>query len=430
MLTKIRSNLILTLLAITPLIMWLVEVGVSDTTRSVPVLVASIGKAAALSGLALYLINPILSMRSPWLEVVFGGLDKVYSLHKTNGKATFYLILLHPIALGVGRSLGPLGFTTIWDWSSLLIISGLVGISALVVLTVLAIYSHIKHQNWVTVHKTFGWLIPIFMIHGLLADAVIVNTPSLLIFYSLFALLGFSAFLYRSVFSKFFVHRHHYVVAEINQYLENVMEIVLKPKGIPVVFQPGQFAYVSFDQEGIDPEFHPYSFSNAPNGPYIRFTVKSLGDDTSQLHLLKHGTPAYIEGPYGRFNFRKVKNKKQVWIAGGIGITPFLSMARSFSGKSHYDIKFFYGTESLEDAVFLQEFIDIMRHVPKSFQTKVVAKNLSGFITIDLLKGSLENLKDFDYMICGPPGMMQAMTSQLAKTGVPAQQIHYEAFSV
>ncbi len=430
MLIHASGRLLLGLVALIPVALWLYHVGLASVTTNTSVVVASVGKATALSGLALYLVNPILSMRSPWLEKLFGGLDHVYSLHKSTGKAAFYLILLHPFALGIGRSIGPLGFTTIWNWWSLLIITGIISLLALIILTGLAIYSHIKHQKWVKVHKAFGWLIPLFMVHGLIAGGQIMQITPLLVFYIVLATGGFTAFLYRSVFSRFFVHRHVYEVAEVNQFLENVVEIVLKPKGVPLTFTPGQFAFVSFEQNGIDSEAHPYSFSNAPNGPYIRFTVKSLGDDTSMLKHLKKGTKAYLEGPFGRFDYRRVKNHKQVWIAGGVGITPFLSMARSFSGRSHYDIRFFYGTESLEEAVFLQEFIDVARTVPENFDTRVVAKNLSGFVSVDLLKNSLPKLEEYDYMICGPPGMMGALKRQLTDAGVPLAQIHNEAFSM
>lgn len=430
MLQKTKSWLILGVIALIPLVLWLVYVGIQSVTSSPSVTIASLGKATALSGLSLYLLNPILSMRLGLVEKALGGLDRLYSVHKTNGKLVFFLILIHPFALGLGRILGPLSFTTIWDWWSLLVLSGLLGIASLAALTGISIYSHIRHQNWISIHKWFGWLIPLFILHGLLADGVIMQSTPLLVYFAILSSLGFSAFLYRSVLSKYFIKRHRYEVAEINQFSDTVVEIVLKPKSVPIVFQPGQFAFVSFEQKGIDDEAHPYSFSNAPNGPYVRFTVKALGDDTSMLKTLKKGARAYLEGPYGSFDYRKVKNHKQVWIAGGVGITPFLSMARSFSGRSKYDIKFFYGTETLTEAVFLQEFIDIMRHVPESFRTQVVAKNLSGFITLDLLRDSLENLEDYDYMICGPPAMMNALTKQLTEAGIAPEKIHFEAFAM
>lgn len=430
MLVKHRGLLFICAMALLPLFIWLGSIDRLVVIETLPKAIAALGKAAALSGLALYLINPIFSMHSPWLESAFGSLDKIYNLHKTVGKAAFYLILLHPILLGLGRALGPLNFGNIWDWTSLLIATGFIGLIALIVLTALAIYSHIRHQKWVSIHRYFGWLIPLFMAHGFIAEGQLIQIKPLLFFYVILSLAGFSAFLYSSVFSRMLSHRHRYVVAEVNPYTDSVVEVVLKPKGVPMVYAPGQFAFVSFEQDDIDPEAHPYSFSNAPNGPYVRFTVKSLGDDTTRMRNLKKGTPAFIEGPYGRFNYKSVVNKNQVWIAGGVGITPFLSMARSFSGRSEYNIKFFYGAESLEEAVFLQEFIDVMRALPDNFQTEVVAKNLSGFISADLLQKSLDDLKQYDFMICGPPRMMATLRRQLQDAGVPASKIHYEAFSM
>jgi predicted ferric reductase len=216
----------------------------------------------------------------------------------------------------------------------------------------------------------------------------------------------------------------------VNRFTGTVTEIVLKPLGVPIVYAPGQFAFLRFEAEGIDSEAHPYSFSNANNGPYARFTVKALGDDTAALQNLECGAKAFLEGPYGDFSYRNLSNRKQVWIAGGVGITPFLSMGRSLAGSNKYDIRFFYGTESLEDAVFLGEFLDITRHLPDNFNTKVVSKDVEGFVTLDLLKESLGNLGDFDYMICGPQVMMRLLEEQLLSAGVQPRQIHIEAFSM
>jgi predicted ferric reductase len=380
--------------------------------------------------MTLFCLNPVLSMRHRWLESLFGSLDRLYKLHIRNGRLSILLIVLHPILLGFGEYLSGKKFSTIWDWSSLMVLSGVVGSLVLLFLTITAVYGHIKHQNWVHIHRLFGWLIIIFFLHGILANSQLVEAPGLLPYTIIVGLLGFMAFLYRSVLYKIFVRKLRYQVSEINYLSTSIFELVLKPTGVPISFQAGQFAFVSFESPALDNEPHPFSFSNANNGPYVRFTIKALGDDTKKLQNITAGTPVFIEGPYGQFSYLHVKNRKQVWIAGGIGITPFLSMARSFSGKQQYDIRFFYGTESLDEAVFLQEFIDITRQLPENFDTKVVAKNLSGFVGIDMLKNSLQTLGKFDYLICGPPPMMRALKAQLLSEQVPDEQIHLEEFSL
>ncbi len=429
-LQKLPGNLTIVFLSVFPVILWLLNVGFDAPFESLGTFIASLGKAGALSGLTLYCINPVLSMRHRWLEFYFGGLNNLYNLHKYIGKTSFVLILAHPFLLGLGRFINGKSVTIIWDWSGLLVITGIVALVFLIFTTAMSIYSHIKHQNWVNVHKLFGWLIVLFFAHALIGKSQITKIPELFVFMMTIGSIGMSAFLYRSVFSKWFVKRYKYQVSDVNKLTDSVVEIVLKPLGIPLSFQAGQFAYLSFDSEVVDAEPHPFSFSNANNGPYIRFVIKALGDDTTKFRNLQLGTKAYLEGPFGQFSYKHVKNKKQVWIAGGVGITPFLSMARSFSGKQNYDIKFFYGTESLADAVFLQEFIDITRHLPDNFNTSVVAKNYSGFVTIDSLKQSLGNLTDYDYLICGPPRMMDTLQKQLSEAGVNEQNVHVESFSM
>lgn len=429
-LLKYYGQGVLALIAIVPVVLWLADTGFSTIFASPGVLVASGGKAAALSGIALYSIMPLLSMRHRIVNGLFGGIDKAYSLHGSGGKVSFYLILLHPLLLGLGRWIGGTSIGVIWDWSSLLVLSGIMAFIVLIFVTFVSIYAHIKHQNWVWVHRLFGWLVPVFLAHALLARGQIVQNTQLFVYILGVALIGFSAFMYRSVFSKYLIKRYRYIVSEVNQFTDKIVEVVLQPTGVPIAFNPGQFAYVAFESSVIDGEAHPFSFSNSNNGPYVRFTIKTLGDDTAKIQHIEQGAKALLEGPYGRFSYKNIKNSKQVWIAGGIGITPFLSMARSFSGKKKYDIHFFYGTESLDEAVFLQEFIDITRIMPENFRTSVVSKETSGFVTIDLLKKSLSTLREYDYMICGPPGMMKALSMQLKEAGVADDQIHIEAFSM
>jgi len=414
----------------TPIVIWLAGTDASALVSRPGTFIAALGKACALAGTALFLFNPFLSARERISEFILRGLDNAVRLHRLNGKVSFYLILLHPILIAVGRMLNGRAITAVWNWTSPLILVGLFALICFTTLVGISIYAHIKHQRWIIIHRLFGWLIPIFLLHAFLARSQMVNNEVLLIYMLAIAAVGFSSFLYRSVLHKYVARLHKYEVKEVLRINDTVTEIVLAPKHGKMNFRAGQYGFVSFESPKIDREDHPFSFSNADNGPYVRFAIKSLGDDTRSFHTIEPGSTAWIDGPYGSFSFESILNHKQVWIAGGIGITPFLSMARSFSGPGRYDIRFFYGAESLDDAVFLQEFMDIARHLPENFDTKIVNKKTSGFVTVDLLQKSLGDLKEYDYLICGPPGMMRALLEQLQKAGVPKSQIHIEAFSM
>ncbi len=412
-----------------PIVIWLVGIGAAVVPADGAALIRMAGKGAALSGLALYSLMPILSMRHRFVERLFGGLDRVYRLHTAAGKISFFLILAHPVCLGLGRLLGGSGLTVIWDWSSLLVILGISSLVGLAVITAFAIYAHIKHQRWIVVHRLFGWLLPLFFVHALVADAQTVHNRTLLTYMLAFGGLGFIAFLYRSVFGRL-IKKYHYVVMEVNHVMPTVTELVLKPVAIPISYVPGQFAYMSLRADGMDSEAHPFSFTTANNGPYVRFAVKDLGDDTKHIKELKVGTDAYLEGPYGSFSYKSSKNKQQVWIAGGVGITPFLAMARSLSSRSGYNIHMFYGAEELSDAAFLHELISIRKTIPDVFDFSIVDRQVSGFVTAEMVERELSELARPDYFICGPPAMMQILRDQLIAKGVADQHIYTEEFSM
>jgi predicted ferric reductase len=107
-----------------------------------------------------------------------------------------------------------------------------------------------------------------------------------------------------------------------------ITEIALAPLGRPASFIPGQFAMVYL--EAIDGwHRHPFTITSAPGDHLSSFAIKALGDDTSQLPAaVQPGMPAVIRGPFGRFSHQK-GTSRQVWIAGGIGVTAFLSWLRA-----------------------------------------------------------------------------------------------------
>jgi len=432
-LDKLRTHygsLVVFALAVVPIVLWLAAADRAELFGSGVAAIAAAGKVAALSGMALYSLMPILSMRHRIIEQAFGGLDKVYKLHATSGKVSFYVILAHPLLLAASAVLGGAGIAEVWNWASAVVILGILGLIGLIVITAFTIYAHVKHQKWIAVHRLFGWLLPVFFAHALLARSQIIANRSLFVYMVGLGSLGLGAFLYRSVFGRFVIKKYRYVIAEVNRVTPTVTELVLKPKGIPISYTPGQFAYLSVRNDAVDAEAHPYSFTTANNGPYVRFAVKALGDDSAKLQDINPGADAYLEGPYGNFSYHNSKNKNQVWIAGGVGITPFLSMARSLSAQNKYNIHLFYAAEAMSDAVFLRELLAIRNYLFDSFETTIVNRQLSGFVSVDMIEQQIPDMTIQDYLICGPPTMMKVLKKQLLAKGVPDHAIHTEEFSM
>jgi len=130
-----------------------------------------------------------------------------------------------------------------------------------------------------------------------------------------------------------------------------------------LVHRAGQFLYVYFNSDKVLQEPHPFTISSAPHEGDLRLSIKASGDWTQHLHeQLQPGAVAFVDGPYGEFNF-KTGGPKQLWIAAGIGVTPFMSWIRDFeAAPPTREIDFFYTTTVAEEAVFLDEIEKAKKH--------------------------------------------------------------------
>jgi predicted ferric reductase len=246
------------------------------------------------------------------------------------------------------------------------------------------------------------------------------------------------------------VRRKRYAVVAVNRLDDFVTEIVMEPRAKPLAYQPGQFVFVSFRspelrarQRAVDislqrqvfsiragevtNQFHPFSITSAPDEPELRITVKAIGDYTSALRRLEHGAEAIVEGPFGSFSNAGLAQPQQIWAAGGIGVTPFLSMARSFQDRDGTPVHFYYCVERPDEAHFLDELRAIAAR-RGDFEVTVVSRDPDGFLTADRLAAENPELASSDVLICGPPAMITNLRAQLVGRGLPERQFHAEEF--
>ena len=124
----------------------------------------------------------------------------------------------------------------------------------------------------------------------------------------------------------------------------------------------------------------------------------------------------------------KLGGASQVWIAGGIGLTPFMSWMRDIDGNLEQSIDFIYSVRSLEEALFLEEIQNTQASNP-SFRVHLVASNRDGRLGAEKVVELSGPVADKDIFLCGPPPMMESLTEQFMKMGVPRQKIHFEEFN-
>jgi predicted ferric reductase len=388
--------------------------------------------AAQLSGLlgfSLYALSLMLATRLSWLEDLFDGLDKVYHVHHTIGKAAFAFLLIHPLLLAlrwvphdIEKALWyifPLHRKTeinLGSWA----------LWGLVLLMLFTLISRMPYDKWKITHKFMGLFFIFGILHVFLLDDLIFENLPLAIYLVSLSVLGAVSWLYKSVFLELEISKYHYTVEQVERLNEKIMQISLRPIDEELSFLPGQFCFFSFRDEALSREGHPYTICSAPEQQTITITVKALGDYTNRLYReLRPGVPALIEGAYGRFDYRQC-SYPQIWIAGGVGIAPFISWANALQNTQpppEFDAELYYCVNSRADAVYLQTFETLEQQLP-GFSVHLTCAEQEGFLKADDIPG----VRDKKIFICGPKEMRQALLKGFDKLQVPRKNILFEDF--
>ena len=256
-------------------------------------------------------------------------------------------------------------------------------------------------------------------------DSFYEKNTLLAIYFIILAVLALSAFMYKAILHKWVVKKHAYNVVGINRITEQVMEITLGKTTTSLDYTPGQFCFFQFVSEDISQESHPYTICGTSTEGEMKILVKSLGDYTAHLYKnLILNTGVLVEGPYGCFDY-KLGKQKQIWIAGGVGIAPFISWCRDLE-KNYMlglEVDLYYCVNNEPEASHLEEFKKLEKGWP-NFRVNLSCSDTSGFI-----KGSdIGDTKDKTIFICGPKEMRTALLKDFKTLNVPKENIVFEDF--
>jgi len=227
-------------------------------------------------------------------------------------------------------------------------------------------------------------------------------------------------------------------VSSIYEETDDTWSVWMQPVGHNgLKFEAGQFIWITLGDSPFSLQQHPFTISSAPGQKKIRLTIKELGDFTSQIDTLEAGSLAFIEGPYGNFTLDAGSSTHNVFIVGGIGITPTMSILQDLKRRGDQrETTVIYGTPSKELTPFYEELkklsaeinlslIHVFEKAPDSW------KGETGFITEEIMRRNLpENISDCEYFVCGPPLMMDVVESTLREWGVPVHRVHSERFNI
>lgn len=387
----------------------------------------------ALMGLQFGLTARFRFVTAPW------GEDVIYHFHRNISLVALALVVAHPIIIFI-VSPHMTWLLKFWEappaarWAA----ASTYSLIALVVLSLWRVKLRISYEWW---HKTHIALALVAVLAGVVHMALwgfYLGDPFKRALWIGLAIFWVALFVYTRVVRPLFVLRKPYTVTEVRRERGASWTLVMKPdRHAGWRFKPGQFAWLSLWGGPFKLTQHPFSFSSsaAARDGTVEITIRELGDHTRRIREVPVGSRMYIDGPYGAFT-SGCPSDMHVLIAGGVGITPMMSMLRTLADEGDKrPVVLIYGSADWESVTFREE-IEAIKPRLNLKVVYVLSKpeagwtGETGFVDAGIVQRHIPApYAEHEYFICGPDVMMEAVEKSLASLGVPQSRYHSERYS-
>lgn len=403
-----------------------------------------LSSALAMIGFAMLFLEFIISGR---FNIISGriGIDVSMRFHRLVAQTLAVFLLIHPWLFTLPFSGGIPGDRT--GVSTLGLEGAAVGTGwaawyLLLLLVVWAVFRAqfgYRYEIWRVCHGFGALAVAVLGLHHTLqAGRYSAATSITVVWYALMAVAVLTmahVYLIRPLLQR----RHRYVVVAVERVALKSWQITVEPAlGKAMVFEPGQFAWLTLDRSPFSITEHPFSMSSCPaDRPRIAFTIKEVGDFTSTIGTLRVGAPAYLDGPHGNMVIGSRPSAGLMLIAGGVGLAPIMSILRQARAEQdRRPFRLIYGNRVDSQIMFAQELTDmrtdldlevihVLSEPPADWAGKV------GQLDLQMLNECLPMScqKEWLYVVCGPSIMIDSVEQSLMKAGIPLHQIVSEKFS-
>jgi predicted ferric reductase len=390
-----------------------------------------LGELAGVSAVYLMTLALVLATRLAWLEQWFGGLDRMYFWHKQYALWSIPLLAAHILLTQTApENLAPDRATQLAHTGLVL---GVVSAACLLVLVTVSLARvgrllRLPYERWLLVHRLTGLLVLIALVHGWALDPVIRVSAPLRVLYVAVGVIGVAAYGYDELIRRRREPRADYVVHRVERPGAGITDVTLTPTGpVALPVTGGQFVYLRIGGR-LGWREHPFSVAGTSPDGSVRLTIRALGRGTRSIYAdLREGLPATLTGPYGMFD-HTLGGPRQIWVAGGIGIAPFLGwLTQADDALPRADP--FYAVPSADEAPFLAEITAAAKANP-GLRVHPHYSRTDGLITADRIQALAGPLTgDIHVFLCGPAAMTRNLVRGLQAQGIPKEHLHSEYFS-
>lgn len=386
----------------------------------------SLSLGSGVAAFSLMAAAALLGSRWRWVESLFGGLDRVYNVHKWLGVWALVFASVH-LAFKAGAP----G----WENAPMLQMPGdvtrfvrQVSYVAIMLIVLLALNRKIPYSTWRWLHKLSGPFLLIVVAHWLSIKSPILLTQSAAGWWLAgMGTLGTLGAAWKLLMYAWLSSHADYRIDSVTRG-QQAVRIEMLPVGRPIEFKAGQFGFLSLQVEGLR-EPHPFTLACAPDADgRIAFMVRALGDHTQRLvRQVEPGMHAAVYAPFGKFK-RRARAACEIWIAGGVGISPFVAWLDDAQASGFDRATLFYfhtpgrSFPTPEELAELAAARGLSLHcIDTGPGTPAFAEALTALIE----KAGADNV---DIEFCGPAGLLDATRALLQARGVPESKIRHELF--
>jgi len=409
--------------------------------ESSPGIVHEAAKNMALAGFTILVLQVLLAARIKWIERAF-GFDILIRFHKHMAVFAFLLLLAHPLLLA-------------WSGGGWRLLVGLdlpwyiyAGKAALVLLALNVLASlyqgrlRLKFEGWRSIHAVAGPLLIVLGFAHSWAAGDDLETAALKTVWVVLLCVAVPVFAYHRFFRPIRLKERAFRVVEVRPEAEDVHTVKMAPpegEDVPD-YLPGQFHFVTFYRgRGLPVEEHHWTISSSPTERgFVSSTIKNLGDFTSTIWMTKVGDRAAVHGAFGRFSYALHPEERDlVFLAGGIGITPLMSMLRHMRDTGdRRSVLLLYANRNEDQIVFQKELSEIESGDHPDLEVVHVLsrpgqgwQGETGHVDRDRIRDHCGEVEGKVFYVCGPPAMRESVVEGLRELGVPDRAVRLEIFS-